>query len=142
MLACLPLAGGSADTTDVAAPAKQKSGWSASIGHDESKSQATETTQTIRLRVYDEPGRLGGDGHPGNRHQPGIAVDVETRFVTCPDGRTRVERVNIGGREFNMDGKCIEAGHDSKITVERRTVAPEAPAPESDERSTGNSSDE
>jgi len=149
-LACLPLAGWSADASDADAPEEspgnRNSGWSATVEHDESKRQAEETSETMRLRVYDDLGRLPGDDYPGDRLRPGIApgiaVDVEAEFVTCPDGHTRVERINVGGRNFDIDSECDQAGHAGKITIEHGTVGPDARAPESDERSSGELADE
>ncbi len=96
----------------------------------------------MRLRVYDDLGRWPGDDYPDDRLRPGIAIDVETEFVTCPDGHTHVERVNVGGRDFDIDSECDKAGYAGKITIEHGTVGPEARAPQSDERSAGELADE
>jgi hypothetical protein len=65
-LACLPLAGWSADASDAEAPEEspgnRNSGWSATVQQDESK-QADETSETMRLRVYDDLGRWPGDDY-------------------------------------------------------------------------------
>ena len=142
VLACLACASAAAQEPEAEDQTEQQSGWSAGVGHDESKHQEEETTQTMRLRVYDDLDRHPGADDPSDRLRPGVAIDVETGFVTCPDGHTRVERVNVGGREFDIDSECARARQTGKITIERNTPGPATQTPESSHRSTGESHDE
>jgi hypothetical protein len=100
--------------------ARTESAWNVTIKQDESK-QGEETSETMRLRVFDDVDRLPPDEFPGQR-RPGIAVDVEAEMITCPDGNTRVEKVTVGGKDFDIEGECERARRGSKITVERKTT--------------------
>ena len=103
--------------------ARTESAWNVTIKQDESK-QGEETSETMRLRVFDDVDRLPPNGFPGQR-RPGIAVDVEAEMINCPDGNTRVEKVNVGGKDFDIEGECERARRGSKITVERKSTRSE-----------------
>ncbi|MFW2406016.1 MAG: hypothetical protein ACN4GT_14690 [Gammaproteobacteria bacterium] len=99
--------------------ARTESAWNVTIKQDESK-QGEETSETMRIRVFDDVDRLPPDEFPGQR-RPGIAVDVDVEMVNCPDGNTRVEKVNVGGKDFDIESECERARRGSKITVERNS---------------------
>jgi len=102
---------------------RTESAWNVTIKQDESK-QGEEISETMRIRVFDDVDRLPPDEFPGQR-RPGIAVDVEAEMITCPDGNTRVEKVNVGGKDFDIEGECERARRGSKITIERKTTRSE-----------------
>lgn len=104
---------------DDAEPRKD-SAWNIRIEQDQSK-QGEETSETMRMRVFDDVDRLPPDEFPGQR-RPGIAVDVEAEMVTCPDGNTRVEKVNVGGKDFDIDSECERARRGAKITIDGNTT--------------------
>ncbi|NND36182.1 MAG: hypothetical protein HKN81_03515 [Gammaproteobacteria bacterium] len=104
---------------DDAEPRKD-SAWNIRIEQDQSK-QGEETSETMRIRVFDDVDRLPPDEFAGQR-RPGIAVDVEAEMITCPDGNTRVEKVTVGGKEFDVDSECERARRGSKITVDGSTT--------------------
>lgn len=96
-----------------------KPGWNATVRHDESKARADqETTDTMRMRVFDDIDRSPDHGYRGHR-RPGIAIDVESEVVTCPDGYTRIEKLDVGGKEFEIDGECAKTSASPEITIDR-----------------------
>lgn len=109
---------------DAPQPEQAESVWNATVEHDESRQQE-EQTETMRMRVFDDVDRYPADEFPG-RERPGIAVDVETVMITCPDGNTRIENVNVGGKDFDIEGECERARAGSKINVEPANSASKA----------------
>ena len=108
--------------------ASKASAWNVTVEQDQEK-PVEEKSETMRLRVFDDVDRLPPDEFPG-KTRPGIAVDVEAEMITCPDGNTRIENVNVGGKDFDIESECERARRGNKITLERK-VAPSG----TDERS-------
>ena len=114
----LAAASGAAMAGDDITIGKTDSAWNVTVEGDADKKEVEETSETLRLRVFDDVDRLPPDEYPGFR-RPGIAVDVEAEMVTCPDGNTRVEKVNVGGKDFDLEGECLRAYKSSNVSVTR-----------------------
>lgn len=119
------LAGAAAWAGDEPADESSDSAWNVRVEQDESKSQKEETTETMRMRVFDR--------HSGRYYRdprPGYVVDVETVWVTCPDGYTQIQSVNVGGKDFDIEAECDKARSANKITIDGKRIHEQA-----DERS-------
>lgn len=111
-LACVAAA--AADDEEAPA-APSESAWNVTVEHDDSRTGGEERTETMRMRVFDDVGRYHDDDY--RRRRQGIVLDVETVMVTCPDGYTRIEAMDVGGKDFDIEGECARANA-SKITVD------------------------
>lgn len=92
-------------------------GWNARVEQDESQSRDVETTDTMKMRVFDDIDRVPGYAYPGRR-RPGIAIDVASDIVTCPDGYTRIDKLDVGGKEYDIDGDCAQPSEAPKISID------------------------
>ncbi|MGI9341235.1 MAG: hypothetical protein ACR2QV_00190 [Gammaproteobacteria bacterium] len=93
-------------------------GWNARVEQDESKSRDAETTDTMKMRVFDDIDQRPGIDYPGRR-RPGIAIDVESEIVTCADGYTRIDKLDVGGKQYEIDGDCAKRSEAPKISIDR-----------------------
>ncbi|MFQ5633706.1 MAG: hypothetical protein ACE5G3_00050 [Gammaproteobacteria bacterium] len=123
LMAALLGAGCGAQAADPEPPAAGgESVWNANVDHDASKRDRDDPAETMRVRIYNDE-RTHGDEHGGTR-RPGIALDVDTEIVTCPDGHIRIDAINAGGKDFDIEGKCALQRDDNKAEVDRSDPPP------------------
>lgn len=92
-------------------------GWNARVEQDESQLRDAETTDTMKMRVFDDIDRVPGYDYPARR-RPGIAIDVESEIVTCPDGYTRIDKLDVGGKAYDIDGDCAKRSEAPKVSID------------------------